>query len=331
MLDPAENPIPRLWYAAGCFGNFQSHSYGITGGTTTPRTRCGGRISARHAAVSSLGTRQVAASPSLIGSALRSQRRRMRLQPRARRSLGGRIWLETAFRTAIRLIGEAHDRVSNTPPTGASSCLAVLGVVPRFTAAMWTLGGCAPKAGALAPAASEQKDGNGGSSAMDGQPVNWTMDSDCSMCHTVEAASATDASCPADLGPRGREGVTCVQCHTDEAVLSTEHADVKFGDKAATKATVVTVDPETCISCHGTMEEMARQDRGLHGSPTTKGTTVNPHDVPRTRSTTLNPATCTSCHNNHSKDQAKDAMKYCAQCHHRGTFECGTCHELRER
>ena len=31
VLDPAHNPIPRL-YAAGCFGNFQSHSYGITGG-----------------------------------------------------------------------------------------------------------------------------------------------------------------------------------------------------------------------------------------------------------------------------------------------------------
>ncbi|MEG0303910.1 FAD-dependent oxidoreductase, partial [Gordonibacter sp.] len=29
VLDPAQNPIPRL-YAAGCFGNFQAHSYGIT-------------------------------------------------------------------------------------------------------------------------------------------------------------------------------------------------------------------------------------------------------------------------------------------------------------
>ena len=122
--------------------------------------------------------------------------------------------------------------------------LAVLGVVLALTAAMWTLAGCAPKAEPSAPAASEQKDGNGGSSAMDGQPVNWTMDSDCSMCHTVEAASATDASCP-QASAHEAEGVTCVQCHTDEAVLSTEHADVKFGDKAATKATVVTVDPET--------------------------------------------------------------------------------------
>ena len=108
--------------------------------------------------------------------------------------------------------------------------LAVLGVVLALTAAMWTLAGCAPKAEPSAPAASEQKDGNGGSSAMDGQPVNWTMDSDCSMCHTVEAASATDASCP-QASAHEAEGVTCVQCHTDEAVLSTEHADVKFGDE----------------------------------------------------------------------------------------------------
>ena len=49
--------------------------------------------------------------------------------------------------------------------------LAVLGVVLALTAAMWTLAGCAPKAEPSAPAASEQKDGNGGSSAMDGQPV----------------------------------------------------------------------------------------------------------------------------------------------------------------
>ena len=149
--------------------------------------------------------------------------------------------------------------------------LAVLGVVLALTAAMWTLAGCAPKAEPSAPAAAEQKDGNGGSSAMDGQPVNWTKDSDCSMCHTVEAASATDASCP-QASAHEAEGVTCVQCHTDEAALSTEHADVKFGDKAATKATVVTVDPETCISCHGTMEEMAAKTADSTALTDDKGT-----------------------------------------------------------
>ena len=47
VLDPAQNPIPRL-YAAGCFGNFQSHSYGITGGNNA-ENQVWGRIAARHA------------------------------------------------------------------------------------------------------------------------------------------------------------------------------------------------------------------------------------------------------------------------------------------
>ena len=125
--------------------------------------------------------------------------------------------------------------------------------------------------------------------------------------------------------------MSCVHCHTDEAALSTEHAAVKLGDKAATTATVVTVDPETCISCHGTMEEMAAKTADSTALTDDKGTTVNPHDVPSNEKHEENPATCTDCHNNHSKDLPKDSMRYCAQCHHRGTFECGTCHELRER
>ncbi len=48
VLDPAGNPIPRL-YAAGCFGNFQDHSYGITGGNNA-ENQVWGRICARHAA-----------------------------------------------------------------------------------------------------------------------------------------------------------------------------------------------------------------------------------------------------------------------------------------
>ena len=48
VLDTQRNPIPRL-YAAGCFGNFQSHSYGITGGNNA-ENQVWGRIAARHAA-----------------------------------------------------------------------------------------------------------------------------------------------------------------------------------------------------------------------------------------------------------------------------------------
>lgn len=212
--------------------------------------------------------------------------------------------------------------------------LAVLGVVLALTAAMWTLAGCAPKAESDAPAKSEQQaegsDSSSGASAMDGQPVNWTMDSDCSMCHTSEAESETDAACPQGTAHKA-ENIDCVQCHTEESTLKTEHADVKFGDKVATKATVATVDPATCESCHGTLEDMAAKTADSTALTDDNGTTVNPHERPAGEKHEQNPATCTDCHNNHSKDLQKDAKKYCAQCHHRGVYECGTCHELRDR
>ncbi len=163
--------------------------------------------------------------------------------------------------------------------------LAVLGVVLALTAAMWTLAGCAPKAEPSAPAASEQKDGNGG--LRHGRPAGELDDGLRLLDVPHRRGRVGDRRACPQASAHEAEGVTCVQCHTDEAVLSTEHADVKFGDKAATKATVVTVDPETCISCHGTMEEMARQDRGLHGAHRRQGHDGEPPRRPlRTRSTT---------------------------------------------
>lgn len=47
VLDLDDNPIPRL-YAAGCFGNFAAHTYGISGGNNA-ENMVWGRISARHA------------------------------------------------------------------------------------------------------------------------------------------------------------------------------------------------------------------------------------------------------------------------------------------
>lgn len=211
-----------------------------------------------------------------------------------------------------------------------TAVLAVVGAVLALTAAMWALAGCAPKAADEAPAQGQEQKADEGAGAMDGQPVNWTMESDCATCHTSEAESATDSACPQGTAHEA-EGITCVQCHTEEDVLSTEHADVKFGDKPATKAKVATVDPETCISCHGDMAEVAKLTKDSKALTDDKGTTVNPHERPAGEKHEANPATCTDCHNNHSKDLPKDAMKYCAQCHHRGTFECGTCHELRDR
>lgn len=183
---------------------------------------------------------------------------------------------------------------------------AIIAAVLVVAALTGTLMGCAPSAPAsdsngsgTAAAPAEQE--AGGDDAMAGQPVNWTMESDC------------------------------VTCHTDEAVLAEVHDGIAMGDKPATKATVVTVDEATCIACHGDLSEVAVLTADSTALTDDKGTVVNPHERPAGEKHEANPATCTDCHNNHSKDLPKDAMKYCAQCHHRGTFECGTCHELRER
>lgn len=212
----------------------------------------------------------------------------------------------------------------------AAVCLAMLAVA-ALTA---TLLGCSPSqptADTGSGAAAEQNVGEASSDdAAAGQPVNWTMESDCVTCHTAEAASATDSACPQGTAHEA-QGVTCVTCHTDEAVLSQAHDGVAMGDKPATKPSVVTVDEATCIACHGELSEMAALTADSTALTDDKGTTVNPHERPAGEKHDENPTTCTDCHNNHSKDLPKDDMKYCAQCHHRGTFECGTCHELRER
>ena len=48
VLDTEDEVIPRL-YAAGSFGNFQRHTYGISGGGNA-ENMVWGRIAARHAA-----------------------------------------------------------------------------------------------------------------------------------------------------------------------------------------------------------------------------------------------------------------------------------------
>lgn len=204
--------------------------------------------------------------------------------------------------------------------------LAVLGAVLVLTAALWSLVGCAPKE---APAPSERDEASE-ASPLDGQPANWSMDSGCAICHKTEAASELDDACPQGVAHKA-EGVTCIECHTEADTLATAHADVKLGDEPASKVTVETVDPATCESCHGTLEEVAALTTGSTALTDDNGTTVNPHARPSNEKHDANPLTCTDCHNNHSTDLAKDAQKYCAQCHHRGVYECGTCHELRER
>ena len=106
-----------------------------------------------------------------------------------------------------------------------------------------------------------------------------------------------------------------------------------YADKRASKATVVTVDAATCQdpACHGTMADMAVKTADNTEFKDEKGKVQNPHEYVSNEQHDANPPTCTDCHKIHSKNLQKDAMMWCAQCHHKGVFQCGTCHELRER
>jgi hypothetical protein len=186
--------------------------------------------------------------------------------------------------------------------------------------------GCAPKQADNNDSPGSAQ--NESAAAAETQPIKWTMESDCAACHTSEAEGVTNQDCVQAVAHKDQ---ACVSCHTMEAELTTSHASVSIGDKTPTKPSVITVDPQTCITCHGSLEEVAKVTAASTALTDSQGLTVNPHARPAGPAHEQSPATCTDCHNNHSKNLAKDAMKYCAECHHRGVFQCGTCHALRDK
>ncbi|HIW76000.1 MULTISPECIES: cytochrome c3 family protein [Gordonibacter] len=205
--------------------------------------------------------------------------------------------------------------------------LAIAVAVLLLAVALGSVVGCSPKQAGdgEAPAKQSQKE-----DPMATQTVDWTMDIDCKTCHTTEAGTMTDAAYPQAME---HGDMQCSQCHTEEATLKTAHEGVTYADKPASKATVVTVDAQTCQdpACHGTLADMAVITADNTNFKDDKGAVQNPHEYASNEQHDANVPTCTDCHKIHTKNVQKDAMKWCAQCHHQGVFQCGTCHELRER
>jgi hypothetical protein len=148
-------------------------------------------------------------------------------------------------------------------------------------------------------------------------PLVWSMQSNCGGCHTIEASSQRDgvhlASHHAD--------VPCVACHQNESKLLAAHADMT---KAPTKVGLdAPVENEVCFRCHTSWESLAKLTQDSQALVDTKDTVVNPHAIPQTASHNTNPY-CFVCHVMHL--DARPADEYCVGCHHKGVFECYTCH-----
>ncbi|MCL1798136.1 MAG: cytochrome c3 family protein [Eggerthellaceae bacterium] len=196
-------------------------------------------------------------------------------------------------------------------------------------AGLFPLASCAPNQGrgeASADASPAGSPAGEGGAAWGSEQIGWTPDSDCAICHEGEAGLGAG---PGQAQAAAHRDEDCGSCHSHEAFLAEAHEGVTFADRPSAQAKGGSVDSQACIACHGSLGEMAQKTGGSTALADSNGLVVNPHSRPPGATHDESPATCTDCHNNHSENLGRDAVRYCAQCHHRGTFQCGTCHELR--
>lgn len=120
-------------------------------------------------------------------------------------------------------------------------------------------------------------------------------------------------------------GLTCTTCHNDEEGLAKAHRKMDSG-KTAKRLKRTSVSDEVCLTCHD-KEQLVAATADVTVLTDTKGTTVNPHDIPANDSHA--DIQCVSCHQAHyDEDETIEtmAMGVCVDCHHAQVFECGTCH-----
>lgn len=181
--------------------------------------------------------------------------------------------------------------------------------------------GCAPQQGELGASA-----GKGGD-AIPAVTADWSMQSDCSMCHTTEKASADDGACLASQ----HKDVACVTCHTDEPAMETVHEGATADGKMPKRLKKTEVANDSCLSCHfGTVEELAAQTPDIPKVVDTEGTEVNPHAALAMEQHTSGgkQLECGSCHKMHEDSTAEEESDLaCQSCHHAGVFTCYTCHD----
>lgn len=154
--------------------------------------------------------------------------------------------------------------------------------------------------------------------------IDWSLESDCAMCHGAESASMDDGACPAST--HQAQGATCATCHTDEAALTEAHANAQAGAETPSHLSSSDVSQDACLTCHD-LDELAAATAEFDGLTDTQGTTVNPHALPENADHAAE-VSCSSCHKMHESDSepATEARRTCNDCHHEGVYECYTCH-----
>lgn len=154
----------------------------------------------------------------------------------------------------------------------------------------------------------------------------WSMNSDCSVCHSTQAASLEDTSCL--VSTHGARGVTCTTCHSDAEGLTSVHGETPDASKLPKRLKKTKVENSTCIGCHGDWEELPTE--GIEPVADKNGVAVQPHEAWDLNEDHQAQITCVKCHGMHEgTSAAQEAQSFCISCHHQGVFQCGTCHEKK--
>ena len=214
--------------------------------------------------------------------------------------------------------------------TQLNSQLIQVGIFGATIALVGMLAACAP-APAATSASAESGDAPASSQAAADQAETqvaamefaWSPEADCTMCHSAEADSLTDATCQISAS---HGDLQCVQCHADTDGLTAAHEKVEASDtKGAKRLKKTEVSSDACLACHQSdyTPEAVPEVSWLTDD---QGTTVNPHDLPESESHST--VLCANCHSMHADDPvATTAAKACTNCHHQNVYQCFTCHE----
>lgn len=176
--------------------------------------------------------------------------------------------------------------------------------------------GCAPQT--LSGASSESD-----SAELQLANFTWNAQSDCTVCHDLEAASLSQEGVPVE-----HASLSCNNCHDQEDILSNVHDGVTMEEHPSSQELLESeVSVEKCTACHRSFEDIAASHPET-AIADENGTRVNPHAIQDLSEQHAN-ITCSDCHKLHGDSSAEEAaIKRCYSCHHKQTFECGTCHEV---
>lgn len=149
--------------------------------------------------------------------------------------------------------------------------------------------------------------------------IVWTPEMDCSVCHAKYVDSLRDSKLLA-YG-HAKVGLNkCYNCH-DRSALKGTHSSVRTGE---TDVKARKYPQGNCLKCHGTYEGLAAKTANSKVLKDTKGTVVNPHDLPNN----YGHKNIKECYNCHKMHRTQDPVEYCYNCHHERTFDaCKSCHQ----